>query len=465
MHSLRRILVAITSAALLMETIDGTIISTAIPAISASLDVTPIDLKISLISYFLSLAIFIPISGWISDKIGDRKVFLFSLGIFILSSAWCGAAHNLFELIVARLVQGLGGALLLPVGRLIVLRNHEQHQVISANNYIAMVGALGAIIGPVLGGFITHYFTWRWIFYINIPVGIITFILAYKYLPASSRKNAAPFDKTGFLLFSLGLACFTFGISTYSNQSISTSYTVLFIGTSFIALMLYFWHSRQVKHPIVNLDLFKFFTFRISMIGNLVARLGFGGVPFLLPILLQVCLGYSAQASGLMLAPWAFGILLAKPLTLTFLRGLGFKRLLLLNTCLLTCSIWSFSRINEQTPSIMIGCLTFIYGFLISMQYAGMNSLAYAEVPKTELSSATSMVSTLQQMGQSFGIAIAAITIHFIAFSFGSSKLLTSPMIHDTFFIMGIVVLCSLLTFSRLSCADGQQMLQIKRNM
>lgn len=443
-----------------MEAVDSTIINTAIPVMSHSLNVYPIDLKIALISYLLSLAIFIPISGWLADKFGVRKIFISALLIFTLSSFFCGFANNLSELVIARFIQGFGGALSLPVGRLIIIRVFGRENMIVNMSRVVIVGALGLMLGPVIGGLIVHYFSWPWIFWVNIPIGLITIVLSYFWLDdLKTRGNVPPLDPLGFLLFGIGLAGFTFGFSTLSETTIPYLRSLIIILLSILILVIYFWYSHKKLHPIVKTDLLKIRTFRISITGNLLARLGFGGVPFLLPLLLQIVLGFSAQLAGLLLAPVALGVLLVKPVILRILRIFGFKRLLIFNTILAGLAIWSYIIIGHGTSPYLIAVLTFLYGFIVSIQYSAMNSLAYADVAENNLSSATSIMGTIQQVSQSFGVAVCALLVHFFTGLTGTHHELSVPIFHLTFFIVGLITIFSSLLFFRLKPQDGAQMI------
>lgn len=443
-----------------MEALDTTIINTAIPAMSRSLDVNPIDLKIALISYLLSLAIFIPISGWMADKFGIKKVFMGAITIFTLSSLWCGFTHNLLELVIARTMQGIGGSMMLPVGRLIIVRTFQRHELIVQMSRVVIVGALGMMLGPMLGGVITHLVSWRWIFWVNIPVGIITLMMIQHWFVDEPPQPVPPLDKLGFVLFGTGLAALIFGLSAISENNVTNSNAFLIIIISILLLILYAWHSRKKKHPIVKTELLISRTFRISVVGNLFGRVGFGGVPFLVPLLLQIGLGYSAQTSGFLLAPTAIGVLLVKPFSIHVLRLFGYKKLLMINTILVGLSLWSFTLVNTHTPIMVIGCLTFLFGFLISQQYSSMNSLAYADIEKKDLSSATSIMSTVQQLSQSFGVALAAIFINFFSLESKENFGLTTPVFHYTFFALGIITFFSIVIFIRLKSTDGHELIE-----
>lgn len=454
----KQIIPFIISLALFMEAVDATILNTAIPAMSHSLQVNPVDLKIALISYLLSLAIFIPISGWIADKFGIKRVFMSALIIFTLSSTWCGFAHDLTELVLARTLQGIGGSLMLPVGRLILVRTFLRHELIATMSRVIMVAALGLMLGPVLGGFITHYFSWHWIFWVNIPFGLFTLLMVWYWFENTAPKKMPPLDKLGFIFFGAGLAGLTFGLSALSESTIP-DWVALFIFVSAIfSLIAYFLHSRKRPHPIVKTELFKSRTFRISVFGNLTSRLGFGGVPFLLPLLLQIGLGFSAQLSGMLLAPTALGIVLIKPFILPLLRFFGYKRLLILNTILVGFSLLLFEIVNITTSIYSIACLTFLFGFLISLQYSSMNSLAYADVAQENLGAATSVMSTMQQLAQSFGVAVSALLIRFFSPISPSGFLLNTTVLHHTFIAMGIITFFSTLIFIQLKPEDGEQM-------
>jgi EmrB/QacA subfamily drug resistance transporter len=454
----KNLILLLVSFAMFMEAVDTTVINTAIPIMAQNFKVNPIDLKIALISYLISLAIFIPISGWIADKFGVKKVFMGAILVFTLSSIWCGFTQNLTELIIARIIQGLGGSLTLPVGRLIIIRTCERHELIAKMSLVVMVAALGMMLGPVVGGFITDYFSWRWIFWVNAPIGLLTFLLSIKLLPAMPPRPVPALDKLGFILFGSALATLTFGLSSLSESHTRDSQSIITISTAFLLLLCYSWHSHNKPHPIVKIELLRIRTFRVSILGNLCARLGFGGIPFLLPLLFQMGLGLSPQLSGLLIAPIAVGVLLVKPLSLSILRFCGYKKLLLLNTILVGFALWSFLLIDHSTPLYSIALLSFLYGFLISLQYTGMNSLAYANIAAEDISAATSMMSTIQQLAQSFGVAVAAILIRL--FSIGlTDPNLTITIFHESFFALGILTFCSLIIFMALKNDDGHELI------
>jgi EmrB/QacA subfamily drug resistance transporter len=460
----KNIILFIVSFAMFMEAVDATIINTAIPVMAHSLQVNPIDLKSALISYLLSLAIFIPISGWIADKFGHKVVFMTALIVFTLSSIWCGFTTNLSELICARVIQGLGGSLTMPVGRLIILRTCERHELISKMSIVIMVASLGLMLGPLLGGIITESFSWRWIFWVNVPVGVLAVALSSKLLPFMPPKPVPPLDKLGFILFGSGLATLTLGLSIFSGSNITSTQALITLLTAVVLLIGYTKHSYQKKNPIVKIELFRIRTFRISIIGNLLARLSFGGIPFLLPLFLQIVLAYSPRLSGLLLTPIALGVFLVKPLTIYILRWFGYKNLLILNTILVSFSLWSFCSINQHSSPYTIGLLTFIYGFLITLQYTGMNSMAYANITEDEISSATSIMSTAQQLAQSFGVATVAILINVFDYMYSSEHILSLTIVHHAFLTLGLLTFFSGVIFIFLKKEDGVELIKTPVN-
>ena len=449
----------IISLSFFMEAVDSTIINTAIPAISRSMLVEPVDLKVALISYLLSLAIFIPISGWLADKFGSKKIFIIALVVFTLSSLWCGLADDLMELVIARFIQGFGGALGLPTGRLIIVRTFGRKNLISMMNRVVTIGSLGVMLGPVIGGFITNHFSWHWIFWVNIPVGILAIFLSIYWLQESEPQPVAPLDKVGFILFGGALAGFTFGLSALSETTVKLSIALGITLLSIILLIAYILHSRNQLHPIVKTDLLRIRTFQVAVAGNLISRLGFGGVPFLVPLMLQIGLGFSAELSGILLAPTAIGVLLAKTVSLPLLRTYGYKRLLIINTLFAGLSIWAFIIIDAHTSIYLIGFLTFLYGFMLSLQYSSMNSLGYADLSPESLSAATSILGTLQQLALSFGVAICAVFIRLFSLIFSNNLVLTPTVFHYTFFAIGFFTMASAVIFIRLKQEDGQQMI------
>jgi EmrB/QacA subfamily drug resistance transporter len=453
--AIKRFIPPIVSIALFMEAVDTTIINTAIPVMSKSLHVKPIDLKVALISYLLSLAIFIPISGWLADKYGIKKVFIIALGIFTLSSVSCGFSNNLWELVIARIFQGLGGSLMMPLGRLMVVKFFERQELIQIMNRVVVLGLIGPAIGPLLGGCLTETLSWRWIFWVNIPFGILNILLAYYLLPESRAENIHKLDIIGFLLFGLGLAGLTFGLSALSEEAINLSLVILILIFSVALLIFYILHARHQIFPVLNTTLFRLRTFRISIIGNILTRLGFGGLPFLLPLMLQIPLGYSPKMAGGMVAALAIGAMLIKSISKRLLAYIGFKTLLIINTVLLGLSLSLFATVASETPIIVIIGYVLLFGILASLQYSSMNPLAFAETHPEELSGASSIHSVTIQITSSFSVAICALILKKLNTVKLGGNILNLADFHDTFLIVGFMTMISSIVFLFLKKEDG----------
>jgi len=446
--TLKRIILPIVSLALFMEAIDATIINTAIPSMAHSLNVSAIDLKVALISYFLSLAIFIPISGWLADKFGTQKVFLSAIALFTLSSIFCGFSTHLYELVLARFIQGMGGAFMIPVGRLIIVRLFQRDELISAMNRVIIPALIGPALGPLLGGIISEAFSWRWIFWVNIPFGIANFILAYYWIENITSEKKSPLDWRGFLLFGLGLAGLVFGFSALSESDFPPMPIIIIFSAAIILLLGYAYYSTHCEAPVLKVKLFLARTFRVSVVGNLVTRIGFGGMPFLLPLFLQIPLGFSPELAGLMVALTAVGAIFIKFFTKWVIRKVGFKKILIINTALLGVGLWLFLFVHQGTPLLVIALLSFLYGVLASLQYSTMNPLAYAKIVPEDLGAATSIMSVMQQVASSFGVAATALILR-------ASSSLSIAAFHNTFLILGLLTLISCSVFFVLKKSDG----------
>ncbi len=443
------------SLALFMDVLDTNIINTAIPTMARDFSVHPVDLKIALISYFLSLALFIPVSGWTADRYGIKPIYISALALFTISSFGCGYADTLPELIITRSFQGVGGAFMISLGRLIIARTFERHQLVEAMNTVIIVVALAVMIGPFVGGVITEHWSWPWIFWINIPAGIVAIILAFYGIKDTVPRKPHPFDGRGFILFGGSLALLCFSLSELSETNANIHAISLMLMTFLFMFIAYFIHARNYSHPVINIKLFRFRTVRVSVFGNLCARLGFGGMPFLVPLLQQIGLGFSAQLSGLLLTPVAVGIIFSKLVVFRILRRVGYKRYLVVNTFFVALILVLFQIINSQTSTYTIACLTFAFGLFTAAQFAAMNSLAFAEISDDDLSALTSITSTTQVLAQTFGVALGAILLRY----YSSNATLTIPVFHRTFLTMGIISLLSIGIFTRLKLDDGQQML------
>ena len=443
--------------ALFMETLDATIISTAIPKIAVNLHTNPISLKVALTSYLLSLAIFIPISGWFADHFGTKKVFITALMIFTMGSLFCGAAINLQTLVLSRIIQGIGGALMMPVGRLIILKSFPKSELIKVTNYVTIPSLIGPALGPVLGGVIVSYLSWRWIFIVNIPFGIAGAIFALKILANHINTKSHSLDFIGFVLFGIGLAGFAFGLESIGENTLSKELIITIISFSLMILCIYFIRSYYITAPFLDLTVFKIRTFRITVLGSFLTRCGIGGMPFLLPLFFQLCLGKSPLYSGLLLLPYAMAMLIMKFFVKKGLKIFGFKNLLVANTFSLGLSILVFTLVNPQISFYVLLTILFILGLLTSVQFSCMNVLSYVDLNESNVSKGTSIASAVQQLSMSFGIAISAITLNFLLGIHGNSFDIPSVIFQQVFLVVGLITVFTTFIFVFLKQEDGAE--------
>jgi EmrB/QacA subfamily drug resistance transporter len=454
--SVKRLLPWIVAVAFLMESLDTTILNTAAPTIAQALGVVPLSMKAVLSSYTLSLAVFIPISGWMADRFGTRHVFASAIGIFTLGSLLCGLSMDIDLLVACRILQGMGGALMVPVGRLTIVRTFERSELVRAMSFVAIPALVGPMLGPVVGGFIVAYFHWRVIFFVNIPIGLFGMYLVWKHLPVYRAAHVDRLDIVGLILFGSGTALLSYVLEVFGEHTSSGAAITALLVLSAVLLGAYFRHALDVEHPLLHLILFRIRTFRAAVGGSFITRLGAGGLPFLLPLLYQVGLGYTPLQSGLLLMPQpiaAIGLKMTMPAILT---RLGYRRVLLWNTILMGATIMSFSTVGPRTPVVVIVLLAACFGFVASLQYTSMNTLAYADVPEEESSMASTIASTLQQMSLSFGVAAASLAAAvFIPDRFHSNPDQIIYGIHSALLALGTCTVLSALIFRELKASDG----------
>ena len=441
--------------AMFMETLDATIVSTAIPQIAQHLRISPILLKFALTSYLVSLSIFIPISGWLADKFGTQRIFASAIGVFTVGSIWCGVADSLIMLVSGRIIQGIGGAMMMPVGRLMILRTFPKEDLIMTNNYVSIPGLIGPTLGPLLGGVITTYLSWRWIFFVNIPFGLFGIYLAVKYFTNHKDLAIAKLDIWGFILFGLSMAGLALCLELIGTQFISHNMHIMLSMITLLLFILYIGHATHNPQPLLNLKLFKISTFKITIIGSLLSRLGLGGVPFLLPLLFQVGFKLSPVDSGLLTFPLALGMMSMKFFVKPLLQYLGFKLALIANTIFVGISIMQLGLIDAHTAPLLIGLSVFIYGILSSLQFSCLNTLTYADLDNKAMSQATSIASTVQQFSRSIGVSCAAFLLHYFILS-KTNLNISSQAFGQTFFIIGIITILSSIIFLQLKKDAGQ---------
>jgi EmrB/QacA subfamily drug resistance transporter len=403
----------IVAVALFMETMDSTVIATSLPAIAADLGEDPIALKLALTSYLLSLAVFIPLSGWMADRYGARTVFRAAIIVFTLGSAACGFAQGLADFVLYRIIQGMGGAMMVPVGRLVILRTVPKAELISALAWLTVPALLGPVIGPPLGGFITTFVSWRWIFWINIPVGILGVYLASRYVANIKEEGLPPLDVKGFILSSIGLAGFAFGFTTMGQGLFPAPLVIALMAVGAIFIWLYVRHARTAPAPLLDLKLLKIETFYASVVGGFLYRIGVGAQPFLLPLFFQLGFGLTPLASGLLTFASAIGAIAMKTTAAPILRRFGFRRVLVVNAVISSLFIAVAALFTETTPHGVILLLLLAGGFFKSLEFTSINSLAYADIDTKAMSRATSFASVAQQLSLSAGVAIGALVLEF----------------------------------------------------
>jgi EmrB/QacA subfamily drug resistance transporter len=452
----KRLLPWLVAVGLFMESLDTTILNTAVPAIAAALNVAPLSMKAVLASYTLSLAVFIPVSGWMANRYGTRRVFASAIGIFTLGSILCGISNNIHWLVACRILQGSGGAMMLPVGRLTLIRTFAKSELINATSFVAIPSLVGPMLGPVIGGAIVAYLHWRVIFFVNIPIGLCGLYMVYRHLPDYRETRNYPLDLIGLVLFSSGVALLSYVLEVFGETNLSGGEMLGLLSISGALLATYGLHAKRTVHPLLRLKLLAIRTFRISVSGNLFTRLGIGGIPFLLPLLYQVGLGFSPIKSGLLIMPQAIAAMSLKLTMPLILKRFGYRAVLITNTLMLGIMIMLFATIDVATPVWLIAMMAFTYGFMTSLQYTSMNTLAYADVVAQEASGASTIASTVQQMAVSFGVATASLAAAlFIPDHFRATAPQMIHGIHLALLALGALTIVSTVVFSRLRAQDG----------
>jgi EmrB/QacA subfamily drug resistance transporter len=441
MRSPRYLVPMIVACALFMENMDATVIATALPTIARDFGESPLELNLAISAYLLSLAIFIPLSGWLADLLGARTVFCSAIVIFTLGSLACSAVETLPQLVVARIFQGMGGAMMVPVGRLVVLRSIPKAELVSAMAYLTVPALIGPVIGPPLGGFIVTYASWRWIFLINVPIGALGLALATSFIANMRETRTAPLDVKGFAIVSLGLAGTMFGFENVGRGVLPSRLVAVLIGGGLTLLALYAWRARSHAAPILDLALLSVQTFRASVVGGFVFRMGIGALPFLVPLMLQVGFGLSPFASGMITFASAAGALTMKLTAAPILRFLGFRPVLLANTIVCAAFMASYGLFGPSTPHHLILVTLLVGGFFRSLQLTSLNTLAYAEISEQAMSRATTLASTAQQLSLTFGVGLGALLLHATLLWVGASQLGARDFAPAYFVIAGVSLL------------------------
>jgi EmrB/QacA subfamily drug resistance transporter len=439
-----------------MQSLDSTVIATALPTIARSLGESPLRLNVAITCYLLSLAVFIPISGWTADRFGARRVFTSAIVVFTLGSIGCGYAHSLPALVVARIVQGMGGAMMVPVGRLVLLRTVPKSDLVRAMSYVSVPALIGPVMGPPLGGFIVTYASWRWIFFINIPIGVLGIVLVNLLVSDLKETGRRPFDFSGFALTGVGLATLAFGFENVGRGALPTAAVMGLLAVGAACTALYVRHASRVSHPIIDLALMKIPTYASATIGGFLFRMGLGALPFLLPLMLQVGFGLNALSSGLLTFASAAGAMTMKVTAAQILRTLGFRIVLVGDAVISALFLFSYSLFRPDTPHLVIFVALLAGGFFRSLQMTSINTLSYADVPPAMLSRATSLTSMAQQLSQTAGVASGALLLQLLLTLRGETTLSAADF-YPAFMGVAMISMASVPFFLRMSPDAGAE--------
>jgi len=454
--TIKRYLPWVVATALFMEQLDSTIINTAVPAIAESLRVTPLSLKAVVTSYVISLAVCIPASGWMADQFGSRRVFFVAVAIFTAASILCGLAVSAQMLVATRVLQGVGAAMMTPVGRLAIVQTFPKSELLRAQNFVIIPALIGPMLGPTVGGLIVNWMSWREIFFVNVPVGIAALYLIHHYMPDYRAQTKRPFDVIGLALFGSGAALLSWLLEVFGEHTIDATSGAILLLISLSLLAAFAWHARENAHPLLRLGLLRLRTFRVSVVGGAVTRLGVGGLPFLLPLLFQLGLGLPAWESGLLMIPAAVAAMGMKVFATHVLRRYGFRQVLIVNTVLTGITIALFALVTPATPIVLIVGLGLAQGFFNSLQFSSINSMAFADIEAHDSSMASSIASTMQQMSLGFGLALGSLIVGwFLGHLSQSDQHAVASALHHAFLTLGLLTIGSSLTFWSLRRSDG----------
>ncbi|WP_310538561.1 DHA2 family efflux MFS transporter permease subunit [Phenylobacterium sp.] len=448
---------AIIGAALMMQTLNATVIANALPAMAEAFGVAPLRLNIAITIYLLATAIFLPLSGWIADRYGARRVFLTSIVLYAVGSVACGFAQTLDQMALARFIQGAAGAAMAPVGRLVLLRTTPKNELVGAMSVMTMPALLGPVIGPVLGGAIVTFADWPWIFFINLPIAAVGLVLAWRYIPDIREQGASRLDPLGIVLTGVGLACLIFGFETLGRDQANPVAVVGLFAVGLVALALYGRHAARTPHAVIDLSVFRKKTFNASVVGGAFMRIAMGANPFLLAMLLQVAFGMSAFAAGLMTFVSAVGALVMKTTAPPILRRFGFRSVLSVNAVIVGLSFMAYALFRPDWPHWAIMVVLGVGGFFRSLQFTSLNGMAYAEIKQDQMSRAATTSSMIQQLVQSIGIGLAASLLHGLMRYQGETRL-TAAVVSPAFMIIGAVTMISMFWFLRLPKDAGDEM-------
>lgn len=442
----------VVAMAFLMEQLDSTIITTAIPDIAHNLRVTPVQMSLAVAAYVLAVAIFIPVSGWFADRFGARRVFVAALSIFTIGSMLCGLAQSFPMLVAMRIVQGLGGAMMTPVGRLILLRSFPRSELMTAMTYMTLPAIAGPVIGPLLGGVITMTLSWRWIFYVNLPFGLLAIALALRFVKNMPEESVRRFDLPGFLIVGAGLGLLQFGLENVGRPVLSMTITLAILGAAVLLLAGFGFYARRVATPVIDLGLFRWPSFRVGTLAGGLCRVGLNGVPFLLPLMLQVGFGLSPIVSGSITFIGAVGAMAVRSLLSPVIRNHGYRVVLISSAVAGSFALAGFALIDPGTPHWMIMLWVFVFGLTRAGQFMTSNTLSYSDMPDSHLSRATSLGGVLQQLSVSFGVSVGALLLALVS---RHVTVISPRQFHEAFLISALIPLLAIPGFLTLTPGDG----------
>jgi EmrB/QacA subfamily drug resistance transporter len=451
------IIALIVASALFMENLDATVIATALPHMASTFGVTAVSLSIGMTAYLLALAVFIPISGWVADRFGQRSVFGSAIVVFTGASILCGLSNGPLGFTLARILQGMGGAMMVPVGRLAVLRSTEKRHLMRSIAYITWPGLAAPVLGPAVGGFISTYFSWRWIFLLNVPIGLLGLLLTAIFIPNSRASSRRPFDVPGFLLSGVALTCLMYGMEQVGQRQADWRVTLAALAGGVLAAALAIRHFRRAEHPLIDLSPWRIPTFRVTLDAGSLFVVSVSVSPFLLPLLFQLGFGLNAFAAGLLVLAYAAGNLGMKTVTTPILKRFGFRNVMIVNGLCTAATIAACSLLSPDTPRALIILVLVAGGLCRSMQFTSINTLAFADVPQPRMSSASTFFSMVQQMTIGLGIAFGAIALHAAVLIHGNHTRLSLADFHVAFLLVSVLVLISVLYFIGIEPDAGRE--------
>jgi EmrB/QacA subfamily drug resistance transporter len=455
-NNTKKILPAILATAIFMQMLDSTILNTSLPSIAKDLNESPLDMQNAIIGYVLTLALLMPVSGFLADKFGTKKVFIFSLAMFGIGSLFCSLSQNLTQLVISRVVQGIGGSLMTPVGKLALIKTFPKKELLKAMNYAIIPALIGPVLGPLVGGYMVDYLSWHWIFLINIPIGLIGILLSLKFMPVY-KSPIIDFDLKGFLIFGAASLLLSIALELFGNTVTNTPVLLITV-LGFLMVYFYYRHAKKDNNPIFPLNLFKVRTFRVGILGNLATRLGISSIPLLLPMMIQIAYGRSAVTSGWIIAPMALTAMFGKSTVIRILNRFGYRTTLMTNTFVIGILICCLAIPDVHNSIYWYIPIIAVLGFFNSVQFTSMNTISIADLRGYHTSSGNSLISVNQQLAIGFGVAFGLIVLKIFQ---GDTSLIKNE-IHNafryTFVTVGALTILSGLVFRRLHPKDGLNM-------